>query len=106
MFMSTPHTGYIGAVAQAIAAAGLPPLAGWCTPDDDGGFLAWNAGDLTGSRWPDGLALRWHHERGWSWSDQEADTLLGGLPALAVNAAPADVAAVAARLLADQPRGT
>lgn len=65
MFMSTPHTGYIGAVAQALNVAGAPPPSGWCTPDDDGGFLAWNTGHTAPAHWPEGVALYRHHEHGW-----------------------------------------
>lgn len=100
MFLPTRWTGYIGAVAQALTAAGAPPLTGWCTPDD-GGFLAWSAGHTAPAHWPDGLALCWHHERGWGWADQEATAIRGLLPELVVHAAPADVAAAAARLLAN-----
>lgn len=92
-------------MAQALTAAGAPPLTGRCTPDDDGGFLAWNAGHTAPAHWPDGLALCWHHEHGWSWADQEAEILQGRLPELALHAAPADVAAVAIRLLADRADG-
>ncbi|MDP9868479.1 MULTISPECIES: DUF6292 family protein [Streptosporangium] len=93
---------YIGAVAQALTAAGLPPLSGWCTPDENTGFLAWNAGHTAPAHWPQGLALCWHHEHGWSWADQEAEIPRGRLSELAIDAAPADVARVAARLLAAQ----
>ncbi|MEV4250954.1 DUF6292 family protein [Streptosporangium canum] len=103
MFASTPWTPYIGAVAQALTAAGLPTLSGWCTPDDTGGFLAWNAGHTAPAHWPDGLALCWHHEDGWGWSDQEATIVGGPLTGLAVDAAPADVARMAAALLEQGP---